>query len=172
MHHFKVQQQLQQLNPDRNSHFTSFFIMFVLSCIHYLDQTQVFTSTVPATILRHFTLKASDTSVHAEANAHSADWLMRISVNELAPPHARSQPGNCVQQCQRILAYTINLPNELTNCKLLTKPSTKTLFNYKISNAVHYHHFHGWRADLLSKTCSIWKYQTPLCTVYMDVVRL
>ena len=31
--------------------------------------------TVPATILRHFMLKASDTSVHAEANTHSTDWL-------------------------------------------------------------------------------------------------
>ena len=63
--------------------------------------------TVPATILRHFTLKASDTSALAEANAHSDDWLMHIIVNELAPPHARSQPGKCVQQCRRILAYTI-----------------------------------------------------------------
>ena len=64
-------------------------------------------ATVPATILRHFTLKASNTSVHAEANAHSADWLLRIFVNELAPPHARSQQGKCVQQCRRILAYTV-----------------------------------------------------------------
>ena len=56
-------------------------------------------STVLATILRHFMLKASDKSVHTEANAHSADWLMRIFVNELAPPHARSQQGKCVQQC-------------------------------------------------------------------------
>ena len=48
-------------------------------------------TTVPATILQHFMFKASYTSVHAEANAHSPDWLMRIFMNELAPPHARSQ---------------------------------------------------------------------------------
>ena len=68
-------------------------------------------TTVPATILRHFTLKASDTSVHAEANAHRADWLMRIFVNEVAPPHARSQPGKCVQHCRRILVYTVTNVN-------------------------------------------------------------
>ena len=42
--------------------------------------------TVPVTNLRHFTHKASVMSVHAEAIAHSADWLMRIFVNELVPP--------------------------------------------------------------------------------------
>ena len=42
-------------------------------------------SKVPVTNLRHFTLKSSVTSVHAEANAHSADWLMSVFVNELAP---------------------------------------------------------------------------------------
>ena len=46
--------------------------------------------TVPVTNLRHFTHKASVTSVHAEANAHSADWLMRVFVNE--------QQRKCVQQ--------------------------------------------------------------------------
>ena len=37
--------------------------------------------------------KASVMSVNAEANAHSADWLMSVFVNELFPPHARSQQG-------------------------------------------------------------------------------
>ena len=38
------------------------------------------------TNLQHFTLKASGMSVHAEANAHSADWLMSVFVDEQAPP--------------------------------------------------------------------------------------
>ena len=41
-------------------------------------------------VLRHFTHKASVRSIYAEAIVHSADWLMRVFVNELAPPHARS----------------------------------------------------------------------------------
>ena len=53
-------------------------------------------------VLRHFTLKASVTSVNAEANVHGADWLMSVFVNELAPPHVRSQQGQCVWQCRRI----------------------------------------------------------------------
>ena len=53
--------------------------------------------------------KASVTSVHAEANAHSADWLMSVFVNELAPPYVRSQQGQCEQQCRRILANTVAL---------------------------------------------------------------
>ena len=65
-------------------------------------------TTVPVKNLRHFTLKASGTSVHAEPNAHSADWLMNVFVNELAPPHVRIQQGQCVQQCRRILAYTVS----------------------------------------------------------------
>ena len=52
---------------------------------------------VPFRVLRHFTHKASVTSVNAEANAHSADWLMSVFVNELAPPHVRSQQGQCVR---------------------------------------------------------------------------
>ena len=54
-------------------------------------------------VLRHFTHKASVTSVNAEANVHSADWLMSIFVNELAQPHVRSQQDQCVQQCRRIM---------------------------------------------------------------------
>ena len=39
----------------------------------------------------HFTHKASVTlSVHAEANAHSTDWLMCVFMNEVAPPNVRS----------------------------------------------------------------------------------
>ena len=67
--------------------------------------------TVNATILRHFTHKASVTSVHAEANAHSADWLTSVFVNELAPPYVRSQQGQCEQQCRRILANTVHVCN-------------------------------------------------------------
>ena len=37
-------------------------------------------------VLRHFTHKASVTSVYAEANVHSANWLMSVFINELAPP--------------------------------------------------------------------------------------
>ena len=37
-------------------------------------------------VLRHFTHKASVTSLNAEANVHSADWLLSIFVKELAPP--------------------------------------------------------------------------------------
>ena len=46
-------------------------------------------------------------SVHAEANAHSADWLMSDFVNELAQPYVRNQQGQCEQQCRRILANTV-----------------------------------------------------------------
>ena len=48
------------------------------------------------------------TSVNAEANVHSADWLMDIFVNELAPPHVRSQQGQCVRQCRRIMKDTLD----------------------------------------------------------------
>ena len=51
---------------------------------------------VPFRVLRHFTHKASVMSVNAEANSHSADWLMSVFVNELSPPNARSQQGQCV----------------------------------------------------------------------------
>ena len=37
-------------------------------------------------VLRHFTHKASVTSVNAEANVLGADWPMSVFVNELAPP--------------------------------------------------------------------------------------
>ena len=47
------------------------------------------------------------TSVNAEASTHIADWLMSVFVNELAPPHARSQQGQCVQQCRRIMKETL-----------------------------------------------------------------
>ena len=62
---------------------------------------------VPITNLQHFTHKASVTSIHAEANVHSADLLMSVFVNELASPYARTQQGQCVQQCQTILANTL-----------------------------------------------------------------
>ena len=52
---------------------------------------------VPFRVLRNFTHKASVTSVNAEANVHSADWLMSVFVNELALPHVRSQLGQCVR---------------------------------------------------------------------------
>ena len=46
-------------------------------------------------------------SVHTEANAHSADWLMTIFLNEPAPPHVCSQQNKCLQQCLTILANTV-----------------------------------------------------------------
>ena len=64
---------------------------------------------VPFRVLRHFTHKASVMSVNAEANAHSADWLMGVFVYELSPPHARSQQGQCVRQCRRIMKYILGL---------------------------------------------------------------
>ena len=60
---------------------------------------------VPFRDLWHFTHKAS---VNAEANAHSADWLMSVFVNGLTLPHVRSQQGQCVQQCQRIMKETLH----------------------------------------------------------------
>ena len=65
-------------------------------------------SKVPVTNLLHFMLKASVTSVHTEANAHSANWQLSVFVNDLAPRHIRSQQGKCVQQCRTILANTLN----------------------------------------------------------------
>ena len=58
-------------------------------------------------VLRHFTHKASVMSVNTEANILSADWLMSVFVNELALPHVRSQQGQCVRQCQRIMKDTL-----------------------------------------------------------------
>ena len=49
----------------------------------------------------------SVTSVNTEANVLGADWLMSGFVNELAPPHMRSQQGQCVQQCRRIMKDTL-----------------------------------------------------------------
>ena len=40
--------------------------------------------------------KASMTNVNAEAKLHTADWLMTAFVNELAPPHERSQQSRCM----------------------------------------------------------------------------
>ena len=65
-----------------------------------MDQNDAFLFsrfTVPFPILRHITHKANKTSMHAEGNAHSADWLMSIFVNELAPHDVRSQQGKYVQ---------------------------------------------------------------------------
>ena len=64
---------------------------------------------VPFRDLRHFTHKACMTSVNAEANAHSADWLMSVFVNELTLPHVRGQQGQCVQQCRRIMKETLHI---------------------------------------------------------------
>ena len=54
---------------------------------------------VPLRDLRHFPHKVSVTCVNAEANAHSADWLMSVFVNELAPPRlAPSRPMYAVNK--------------------------------------------------------------------------
>ena len=52
-------------------------------------------------------LKASMTNLHARANAHRADGIMSIFVNELDPPHVRNQQGKCMLQCQTILTNTL-----------------------------------------------------------------
>ena len=75
--------------------------------VTFISTQQNYCTTVNATILRHFTHEASVTSVHAEANTHSADWLTSVFVNEVAPPYVRSQQGQREQQCRRILANTI-----------------------------------------------------------------
>ena len=41
--------------------------------------------TVPVTNLQYFTHKASVTSVHTEANGHSADWLMSVFCDRTSP---------------------------------------------------------------------------------------
>ena len=68
---------------------------------------QICHSKVSPRVFRHFTHKASVTSVNAEANVHRADWLMSVFVNELAPPHVPSQRGQCVRLCRRIMIYTL-----------------------------------------------------------------
>ena len=67
----------------------------------------------------------SPSALHAQSqhdkrkceNVHSTDWLMSIFVNELAPPHVRSQQGQYVQQCRRIM-------KNISNCeRMLGCPS-------------------------------------------------
>ena len=67
----------------------------------------VFCVIVHVTNLWRFTLKARLTSVYAEANAHSADWLMSVFFYELALLHVYSQQGKYIQQCQTILTNTL-----------------------------------------------------------------
>ena len=55
---------------------------------------------VPVIISRHFTHIASVTSVNAEANVHSADWLMRDFVNELGS----QGPAPCTQSTSLVRA--------------------------------------------------------------------
>ena len=90
---------------------------FLVGCSK-LPQSE--TTTVSVTNLRHFTLKASMTSVHGEANAHSPDWLMDIFVNEQAPPDVCSQQGQWEQQCRRILANTVFMTNLVNVVNLWT----------------------------------------------------
>ena len=51
--------------------------------------------------------KAGVTSTNTDV--HSADWLMCIFVIELTPPHVRSQQGQCVRQCRRIMKDTLHI---------------------------------------------------------------
>ena len=55
----------------------------------FMDLTKKFAMIVPFRVLQHFTHKASVTSVNAETNVHSTDWLMSLFVNELALPHVQ-----------------------------------------------------------------------------------
>ena len=52
--------------------------------------------------------KASVMSVYAEANSHSADWLMSVFVNEIAPSCVRSQQGQIVYQCSSLMIWTLS----------------------------------------------------------------
>ena len=82
---------------------------------------------VPFRDLRHFMHKACVTSVNAEANAHSADWLMSVFVNELTLPHVRSQQGQCVQQCRGIMKETlVDLKNKWIKNRLIADRVTWT----------------------------------------------
>ena len=76
------------------------------SCNTVMLQSACSKCKVPFRVLRYYTLKASMTSVNAEADVHIADWLMSIFVNELAPPHVCSEQGQCVRQCRRIMRDT------------------------------------------------------------------
>ena len=75
--------------------------------IKFISKIGVSHPKVPFRDLRHFRHKASVTIVNAEASAYSAVWLMSAFVNELAPPHVRSQQAQCVQQCRRIMEKTL-----------------------------------------------------------------
>ena len=66
--------------------------------------------TVYFILLRHFKHEASVTNVHA-------DWLMIVFLNELAPPHVRSQQDECVQHCQRIVKGTVDQRTGCSSCK-------------------------------------------------------
>ena len=99
---------------------------------------------VPFRVLRHFTHKASVTSVNAEANVHSADWLMSVFVNELRSqgpaPCTQSTRSVCVQQCRRIVKgtlyiYTYNKPSPvlIVDCDITEqRPITDTLYELYI----------------------------------------
>ena len=52
----------------------------------------------PFIVLQHFKHKASMTSVNAEANVHSADWLMSTFVNDLGS----QGPAPCTQSTRSV----------------------------------------------------------------------
>ena len=96
-------------------------------CVHICVYCIIYKPKVPVTNLRHCTLKASVTSVHAEVNAHSANWWLNILVNGLAPPHVRSQQGKGVQQCRAISTnISIVISQHLQNSKTLPKETAST----------------------------------------------
>ena len=87
-------------------------IPFSASRWYVLSDKSTIQSIVPFRVLRHFTHKASVMSVNAEANVHSADWLMSVFVIVLARPHVRSEQGQCNEQCRRIMKDTIEKLNK------------------------------------------------------------
>ena len=92
---------------DKKAYILGFKLLCLVKVLPKIITTALSVCTVPFSIVRHITLKASVMGVHAKGNACCADWLMSVFVNELAPPHVCNQQGQCMQQCQAIMKGTI-----------------------------------------------------------------
>ena len=60
----------------------------------------MFDTEVSFRVLKQFTHKASVTSVNAEANVHTADWLISAYLNEFGSPG----PAPCAQSTRLVRA--------------------------------------------------------------------
>ena len=67
-----------------------------------------------------------------KSNAHSTDWLMSVFVNKLAPPHVRSQEGQCLQQCWRIMKGTLIITSQRLGSPCLIEMLHDLIFHYVI----------------------------------------